>query len=208
MLQNIFRTSIINYIGVAVSFVTILFIQTKILTEDEIGVIRLILDKSSLVLPFFLFGSHSSSLIGDCSADKPCNLIPIICEVAKGTRDKLIVNGDDYNTIDGSCVRDYIHVVDLAKSHVSALHYLLKKPKKDVFNIGTGKGLSVIQAIKYFEDANNIKINYTIGPRRDGDVEEIYSDNAKVEKLLNWKAEISVETAMKDAWNWEKMKVK
>ena len=166
-------------------------------------------DIKSISLRYFNpIGSHSSSLIGDCSTDKPCNLIPIICEVGKGVREKLIVNGDDYNTIDGSCIRDYIHVVDLAKSHVKALNYLLKNPKKDVFNIGTGKGLSVIQAIKYFENATNKKINYTIGPRRDGDVEEIYSDNAKVEKLLHWKAEISVETAMTDAWNWELKKMK
>ena len=166
-------------------------------------------DIKSISLRYFNpIGSHFSGLIGDCSADKPCNLIPIICEVAKGAREKLIVNGDDYNTIDGSCVRDYIHVVDLAKSHVKALNYLLKNPKKDVFNIGTGKGLSVIQAIKYFENATNKKINYTIGPRRDGDVEEIYSDNAKVEKLLHWKAEISVEIAMVDAWNWELKKMK
>ena len=166
-------------------------------------------DIKSISLRYFNpIGSHFSGLIGDCSADKPCNLIPIICEVAKGVREKLIVNGDDYNTIDGSCVRDYIHVVDLAKSHVSALNYLLKNSKKDVFNIGTGIGLSVLQAIKYFENANNKKINYTIGPRRDGDVEEIYSDNAKVEKLLHWKAEISVETAMTDAWNWELKKMK
>ena len=166
-------------------------------------------DVKSISLRYFNpIGSHFSSLIGDCSADKPCNLIPIICEVAKGVREKLIVNGDDYNTIDGSCVRDYIHVVDLAKSHVSALHYLLKNPKKDVFNIGTGIGLSVIQAINSFEKANNKKINYTIGPRRDGDVEEIYSDNAKVEKFLHWKEEIPVEKAIKYAGNWEKLKLK
>jgi len=166
-------------------------------------------DIKSISLRYFNpIGSHSSGLIGDCSADKPANLVPIICEVAKGVRGKLIVNGNDYNTIDGSCVRDYIHVVDLAKSHVSALHYLLKNPKKDVFNIGTGKGLSVIQAISCFEKANDKKINYSIGYRRDGDVEEIYSDNIKSEKLLNWQAEISVETAMKDAWNWELKKMK
>tara|TARA_B100000959_G_scaffold266748_1_gene309522 strand:- start:1310 stop:2302 length:993 start_codon:yes stop_codon:yes gene_type:complete len=166
-------------------------------------------DVNSISLRYFNpIGSHSSSLIGDCSSDKPANLIPIICEVAKGVREKLIVNGDDYNTIDGTCVRDYIHVVDLAKSHVSALKYLLKNPKKDVFNIGTGKGLSVLEAVHFFEKVNKKKINYSIGPRRDGDVEEIYSDNTKVEKLLNWKAEISVEAAMTDAWNWEKMKVK
>ena len=166
-------------------------------------------DVNSISLRYFNpIGSHSSSLIGDCSSDKPANLIPIICEVAKGVREKLIVNGDDYNTIDGTCVRDYIHVVDLAKSHVSALKYLLKNPKKDVFNIGTGKGLSVLEAVHFFEKVNKKKINYSIDPRRDGDVEEIYSDNTKVEKLLNWKAEISVEAAMTDAWNWEKMKVK
>lgn len=164
-------------------------------------------DITSISLRYFNpIGSHNSSLIGDCSADKPANLIPIICEVAKGEREKLIVNGDNYNTIDGSCVRDYIHVVDLAKSHVSALKYVLKNPRNDVFNIGTGEGLSVIQAVDIFEKANNRKINIEIGPRRDGDVEEIYSDNAKVEKALDWKAEISVETAMKDAWNWEQKK--
>ena len=161
-------------------------------------------DIKSISLRYFNpIGSHFSGLIGDCSADKPCNLIPIICEVAKGMREKLIVNGDDYNTIDGSCVRDYIHVVDLAKSHVSALNYLLKNPTKDVFNIGTGKGLSVLEAVHFFEKVNKEKINYSIGPRREGDVEEIYTNNTKVEELLNWKAEISVETAMADAWNWE-----
>lgn len=159
--------------------------------------------KSISLRYFNPIGSHSSGLIGDCSADKPANLVPIICEVAKGVREKLIVNGNDYNTVDGSCVRDYIHVVDLAKSHVAALQYLIKNPKKEVFNIGTGKGLSVLEAVQCFEKANNTKINYEIGPRRDGDVEEIFSDNSKVEKLLNWKAEISVEIAMRDAWNWE-----
>tara|TARA_B100000161_G_scaffold136153_1_gene96616 strand:- start:703 stop:1689 length:987 start_codon:yes stop_codon:yes gene_type:complete len=159
--------------------------------------------KSISLRYFNPIGSHSSGLVGDCSADKPANLVPIICEVAKGVREKLIVNGNDYNTVDGSCVRDYIHVVDLAKSHVAALQYLLKNPKKEVFNIGTGKGLSVLEAVQCFEKANNSKINYEIGPRRDGDVEEIFSDNSKVEKLLNWKAEISVEIAMRDAWNWE-----
>ena len=148
-------------------------------------------------------GSHPSGLIGDCSADKPANLIPIICEVAKGIREKLIVNGNDYNTIDGTCVRDYIHVVDLAKSHVSALHYLLKNPKKDVFNIGTGKGLSVLEAINCFEEVNKLKVHYEIGPRRDGDVEEIYSDNKKVDALLDWRAGQSIMQAMKDAWSWE-----
>ena len=166
-----------------------------------------ILQKSnvnSISLRYFNpIGSHRSGLIGDCSSDKPANLIPIICEVAKGVREKLIINGDDYNTIDGTCVRDYIHVVDLAKSHVSALNYLLKNPKKEIFNIGTGEGLSVLEAVYFFEKVNKEKINYSIGPRREGDVDEIYSDNKKVEDLLVWQAEQSVLQAMKDAWNWE-----
>jgi len=160
-------------------------------------------DSKSISLRYFNpIGSHSSGLIGDCSTDKPNNLIPIICEVAKGIRENLIINGDDYETIDGTCIRDYIHVVDLAKSHVKALEYLLNNPSKDVFNIGTGKGLSVIQAVKAFEEATNNKIRYSIGPRRDGDVEEIFSDNTKIRKVLNWKAEKSINQAMQDAWNW------
>ena len=161
--------------------------------------------RNSISLRYFNpIGSHNSGLIGDCSADKPANLVPIICEVASGKRDFLVVNGDDYNTIDGTCVRDYIHVVDLAKSHVKALSYLLKSSSKDIFNIGTGSGLSVLQIIKAFEKANGINLNYSIGPRRNGDVEEIYSDNNKVAKYLEWSSEISIKEAMIDAWRWEK----
>jgi len=171
-----------------------------------------ILNRSSLesvsLRYFNPIGSHSSGLIGDFSADKPANLVPIICEVANGKREKLVVNGNDYKTIDGTCVRDYIHVVDLAKSHIAALNYLLKNKKKDVFNVGTGKGLSVLEIIKAFERANNIKLNYFIGPRRDGDIDEIYSDNQKVVNELNWQAKISIEKAMIDAWNWEINKIK
>ena len=165
-------------------------------------------DINSISLRYFNpIGSHYLGTIGDYSVDKPSNLVPIICEVAKGLRDKLIINGNDYNTIDGTCVRDYIHVVDLARAHVSALHYLLQNPKKDIFNIGRGKGLSVLQVVHCFEKANNKKINYFLGPRRKGDVEEIYSDNKKATELLDWRSEISVESAMADAWNWELKKV-
>ena len=174
--------------------------ETKQICED-------ILNRSSLktvsLRYFNPIGSHSSGLIGDCSSDKSANLVPIICEVAKGIRNQLIINGNDYNTIDGTCVRDYIHVVDLAKAHVKALNYLLKNPTKDVFNIGTGKGLSVLEAISIFEKVNDLKLNYSIGSRREGDVEKIYSDNKKVTELLKWKSEISIESAMLDAWNWQ-----
>ena len=164
---------------------------------------------NSISLRYFNpIGSHPSALIGDCSSDKPANLIPIICEVANGLRDQLIVNGNDYNTIDGTCVRDYIHVIDLAKSHVSALSYLLNHPSKEVFNIGTGKGLSVLQAVYFFEEVNKKSINYSIGPRRKGDVQEIYSDNEKVHKILKWKSKISIKEAMEHAWTWELTKNK
>ena len=149
-------------------------------------------------------GSHDSGLIGDRSADKPANLIPIICEVASGKREKLIINGNDYNTKDGTCVRDYIHVEDLAIAHINALEYCIKNKNKSVFNLGTGQGLSVAETVRIFEETNNIKINVEYGPRRSGDVSEIYSDTKKSNKYLNWKAEKSVSEALKSAWNWEK----
>ena len=148
-------------------------------------------------------GSHDSGLIGDRSADKPANLIPIICEVASGKRKKLIINGDDYNTKDGTCVRDYIHVEDLAAAHINALVYCTKNKSKSIFNIGTGQGLSVAETVRFFEESNNIKINVEYGPRRTGDVAEIYSDTKKSSKYLKWKAEKSVSDALKSAWNWE-----
>ena len=148
-------------------------------------------------------GSHESGLIGDRSADKPANLVPIICEVASGKRDKLIINGSDYKTKDGSCVRDYIHVEDLATAHINALDYCIKNRSKSVFNIGTGQGLSVFETIRIFEEVNNIKLNFEIGPRRNGDVAEIYSDTKKSRKYLKWKAKRTVKEALKSAWNWE-----
>ena len=151
-------------------------------------------------------GSHSSSLIGDCSADKPTNLVPILTEVAIGKRKGIIVFGDDYNTPDGSCIRDYIHVVDLANSHVKALIYLLKNSGKHAFNVGTGKGVSVLEAIQSFEKANNLKVSYKIGKRRVGDIEQIFSDGTLVKEKLNWEAKQTLKQAMIDAWNWEKTK--
>lgn len=151
-------------------------------------------------------GTHSSGFIGDCSVDKPSNLIPIICEVASGKRKKLVVNGIDYATEDGSCVRDYIHVVDLAKAHIAALEFLQTNPIKEVFNVGTGQGISVLEAVRCFEKANGIKINFEIGPRRKGDVEKIFSDNTKIENKLGWKAHLTIDEAMQDAWRWEQKK--
>ena len=152
-------------------------------------------------------GSHKTSLIGDCSNDKASNLIPIITETAIGKRKKLIVYGNDYNTKDGTCIRDYIHVVDLAKAHVLALKFLEKnKIGKYAFNVGTGIGISVLDAIKNFEKTNMIKVNYEIGNRRNGDIEKIYSDGKLIKKTIGWKPTLSIETAMKSAWEWEKLK--
>ena len=160
---------------------------------------------NSVALRYFNpIGSHSSSLIGDCSADKPSNLVPIITEVAIGKREKITVFGDDYNTPDGTCIRDYIHVVDLAKSHVLAMDFLINNPGKHAFNVGTGIGVSVLDAVKAFEKTNNLSINYSIGPRRDGDIEQIYANGSLVKAKLGWEAKETLEQAMKSAWEWEK----
>tara|TARA_A100001388_G_scaffold273917_1_gene256590 strand:+ start:347 stop:1336 length:990 start_codon:yes stop_codon:yes gene_type:complete len=151
-------------------------------------------------------GSHNSGLIGDRSADKPANLIPIICEVASGKRKKLIINGNDYNTKDGTCVRDYIHVEDLAIAHINALKYCVRNKSKSIFNVGTGQGISVAETIRIFEESNKIKLSVEVGPRRAGDVAEIYSDIKKSSKYLKWKAEKSISDALKSAWNWETKK--
>lgn len=170
----------------------------KILSEENCN---------SVSLRYFNpIGSHPSSLIGDLSKGNPTNLIPIITEVAIGKRKEIIVFGNNYNTSDGSCIRDYIHVVDLATSHVKAINFLVNNPGKHHFNVGTGRGTSVLEAIELFEQANNINIKYRIGTRRDGDIEKIYSDNTMIMKHLNWTAKKSLKQAMKDAWKWEKSK--
>ena len=152
-------------------------------------------------------GAHPSGLIGELPEGVPDNLVPYITQTAAGIREKLTVYGDDYDTVDGSCVRDYIHVVDLARAHVKALDYLLAGPEgtfNEPFNLGTGRGVSVLQAIAAFEAANGTKLNFVIGPRREGDVVEIYANADKAERELKWTAELDTETAMRDAWNWQK----
>ena len=162
---------------------------------------------NSVALRYFNpIGSHPSALIGDCSADRASNLVPIITEVANGKREKITVFGDDYNTPDGTCIRDYIHVVDLAKSHVLAMDFLINNAGKHAFNVGTGIGISVLDAVKAFEKANNLKINFSIGPRRSGDIEQIYANGSFVKNKLGWEAKETLEQAMKSAWEWEKLK--
>ena len=162
---------------------------------------------NSISLRYFNpIGVHESILIGDYSKDKTSNLIPIITETAIGKRKKLIIYGNDYNTIDGTCIRDYIHVVDLAIAHVLAMQFILENKGKYVFNVGTGNGISVLEAIKLFEDANQVKIKYSIGKRRSGDIEKIYSCSHLIKEELKWEAKQNIKKAMQSAWQWEKSK--
>lgn len=152
-------------------------------------------------------GAHPSALIGELPIGVPQNLVPFITQTAIGKRQKLTVFGDDYNTPDGSNIRDYIHVVDLAKAHVAALKYMESTSDfigYDMFNIGTGKGSSVLEVIHAFENTTGVKLNYEIGPRRPGDVEEVWGDVSKAADKLKWKTELNVDDMMLSAWNWEK----
>ncbi|RCH55031.1 UDP-glucose 4-epimerase GalE [Mucilaginibacter hurinus] len=151
-------------------------------------------------------GAHESALIGELPIGVPQNLVPFITQTAIGKRDKLTVFGDTYNTPDGSCIRDYIHVVDLAKAHVSALRLMEQDSFTgyDVFNLGTGKGSSVLEVIAAFEQATGIKLTYQIGPARPGDVEQVWGDVTKSTEGLGWKTELGLHEMMSSAWAWEK----
>jgi UDP-glucose 4-epimerase len=151
-------------------------------------------------------GAHESSLIGELPNGVPSNLVPYITQTAAGLRKSLTVFGNDYDTTDGTCIRDFIHVVDLAKAHVKALELLEDQQEAnfyDVFNVGTGEGYTVLQLIKTFEEVNGVKLNYSIGPRREGDVEKIYAQSEKVNNVMKWHAEKTMADALRDAWNWQ-----
>jgi len=151
-------------------------------------------------------GAHETSLIGELPNGVPSNLVPFITQTAAGLRKSLTVFGNDYNTPDGTCIRDFIHVVDLAKAHVKALDLLQSQTDTnyyDVFNVGTGEGYTVLQLINTFEEVNGVKLNYTIGPRREGDVEQIYAQSDKVNNIMKWHAEKTMADALRDAWNWQ-----
>ena len=150
-------------------------------------------------------GAHKSGLIGEDPNGIPANLLPYITKVAKGELEKLNIFGDDYNTKDGTGVRDYIHVVDLAIGHVKALEKLEKdKQGSHIYNLGTGKGYSVLEIVKTFEKVNNIKVPFEIVERREGDIDECYSDPSKAKKEINFEATHTLEDMVRDAWNYEK----
>ncbi len=150
-------------------------------------------------------GAHSSRHIGELPIGVPMNLVPYLTQSVAGLRPALIVHGNDYPTADGTCIRDYIHVVDLAKAHVKSLDYIAAKSPGfyDVFNIGTGQGSSVLEVINTFEKVNHKKVQYKIGPRRDGDVVATYASTEKANKVLNWHAEKTLDDALLDAWQWQ-----
>lgn len=150
-------------------------------------------------------GAHESALIGELPIGVPQNLVPFITQTAIGKRKKITVFGNDYDTRDGSCVRDYIHVVDLAKAHVAALKLMEGETFAgyDVFNLGTGNGNTVLEVINAFERATGVKLNYEIGPRRGGDVEKVWGDVTKSAEQLHWRAQIGLDTMMSSAWAWE-----
>ncbi len=162
---------------------------------------------SSILLRYFNpVGAHPSSLIGELPLGKPMNLVPAITQTAIGKIPKMFVWGHDYPTRDGSCIRDYIHVCDIAHAHTLALEYLINKKNKtkcDVFNLGTGDGVTVLEAIKMFEEVSGVKLNYELGPRRDGDVIAIYANNDAAVNELGWKIKYGIKEMMDTAWKWE-----
>lgn len=152
-------------------------------------------------------GAHPSILMGELPIGVPNNLVPYITQTAAGKREKLTVFGTDYNTPDGSCIRDYIHVMDLARAHVYAMEYLIKLTKKspyEVFNLGTGIGVSVLELVNKFEKVTGEKLKYIVGPRRAGDIEKVYADPTKAKNELGWTTKYSIDEALLHAWQWEK----
>jgi len=164
-------------------------------------------DTTSILLRYFNpVGAHPSINIGELPLGKPMNLVPAITQTAIGKLPKMMVYGDDYPTRDGSCVRDYIHVCDIAHAHTLALQYLIDKKntsKCDVFNLGSGNGVTVLEAIKTFEAVSGVALNYEIGPRRSGDVVAIYADNKFAVDGLGWNVKYNLEDMMRTAWEWE-----
>jgi UDP-glucose 4-epimerase len=152
-------------------------------------------------------GAHPSGLIGELPLGVPNNLIPYLTQTVAGIRNSLTVHGSDYSTPDGTCIRDYIHVMDLAEAHVSAVQRLIGNNQNEafeVFNIGTGTGSSVLEVIQTFERVNQIPVPHTMGPRRAGDVVQVWAETTKVENVLGWKAKRDLAEMLKDAWNWQK----
>lgn len=181
--------------------------NTKQISEEILADAATVSDLKVISLRYFNpIGAHESALIGELPIGIPNNLVPFITQTAIGLRPKIMVFGNDYNTPDGTCIRDYIHVVDLAKAHVVAMQRMLLQDMEnnvEFFNLGTGKGTSVLEAIKAFEKVSGLKLNFEITKRREGDVEKVWADVAHANGKLGWKAEKGLEEMMLSAWQWE-----
>lgn len=180
---------------------------TKQVSEQIIRDFTAISQTKAVLLRYFNpIGAHESALIGELPIGVPTNLIPFITQTAIGIREKLNVFGDDYDTPDGTCIRDYIHVVDLAEAHLAALNRLESKESDwnvEVFNVGTGHGFSVMEIIQTFEKVTHQKLNYQIVGRREGDIAKIWADTSYSESLLNWKTKRTLDEMLLSAWNWQ-----
>ena len=162
--------------------------------------------KSVILRYFNPIGAHPSALIGELPIGVPMNLIPFITQTAIGVRKQLKIFGNDYNTPDGTCIRDYIYVVDLAKAHVAAMTRVLEKDTDpvEIFNIGTGRGLSTLEVVEGFEKATGVKLNWEYAPRREGDIEKVWGNVDKANKVLGWKADTPIADVLASAWKWQK----
>lgn len=162
--------------------------------------------KSVILRYFNPIGAHPTAHIGELPNGVPMNLIPFVTQTAIGIRKQLKIFGNDYNTPDGTCIRDYIYVVDLAKAHVKAMERILEDKDTDsveIFNIGTGRGVSTLEVVEGFEKATGVKVNWEYAPRREGDIEKVWADPAKANNVLGWKAETSLEDTLRSAWKWQ-----
>ncbi len=183
--------------------------NTKQISEEIISDNSKVSNLNAVALRYFNpVGAHPSSLIGELPINKPQSLMPVITQTCIGKQEKFFVHGNDYPTPDGTPIRDYFHVVDLAKAHVLAINYLVEGRNKEqvtYINLGSEKGYSVLEAINEFERVNKVKPNYEIGPRRAGDVIRVFADSTKAKNELGWQAEKTLEDMVRDAWNWEQV---
>lgn len=183
------------------------YAQTKQIGEAMCFDVARIWEEGNIALLRYFnpVGAHTSGVIGELQ-ERPENLVPVITQTAIGKREQMTVFGNDYDTRDGSCVRDYIHVSDIAHAHTQALQYMMNGENEEnceVFNLGTGNGITVLEMIEAFEKVSGEKLNYAIGPRRDGDVIAVYADNTKAKKHLGWEPGHSLDEVMSTAWKWE-----
>jgi UDP-glucose 4-epimerase len=183
--------------------------STKQIGEDILKKVAATKDINCISLRYFNpVGADSSGLLGELPVGQPNNLMPFVTQTAAGIRQHLVVFGNDYDTPDGTCVRDYIHVSDLAKAHVKSCDRLLSEDAEnnyEVFNLGTGEGISVLQIIEAFEKYNKVKLNYTIGKRRPGDAATLFADASLAKNILGWKAEFGLREMVTSAWEWQKI---